>query len=138
MDLDLSDVKSNDPVPLTTRDRQFFTQLERYMNEESTKVGDHPSRERFVIFRLVFERVNTFLHLFQSLSLPFSSVKIVDKAFLYRPLFRGIKHEYERCINALEMGADEVKEMSADLHRLVLQPKTFLLRQKRCMELEDK
>lgn len=57
MDIDLSDVKSNDPVPLTTRDRQFFTQLERYMNEESTKVGDHPSRERFVIFRLVFERV---------------------------------------------------------------------------------
>jgi hypothetical protein len=28
--------------------------------------------------------------------------------------------------------------MTADLHRLVLQPKTFLLRQKRCMELEDK
>lgn len=65
-------------------------------------------------------------------------VKIIDKAFLYRPLFRAIKQEYERCINALEMGADEVKEMSADLHRLVLQPKTFLLRQKRCMELEDK
>lgn len=68
MNLDLSDVKSNDPVPLTTRDRQFFTQLERYMNEESAKVGDHPSKERFVIFRLVFERVNTFLHLSQSLS----------------------------------------------------------------------
>ena len=68
MDLDLSDVKANDPVPLTTRDRQFFTQLELYMKEESAKVGDHPSRERFVIFRLVFERVNILLHLFQPLS----------------------------------------------------------------------
>ena len=41
-------------------------------------------------------------------------------------------------MTALESGADEVQEMSTDLHRLVLQPKTFLLRQKRCMELEDK
>ena len=41
-------------------------------------------------------------------------------------------------VRALESGADEVQVMSADLHRLVLQPKTFLLRQKRCMELEDK
>lgn len=49
-----------------------------------------------------------------------------------------IKQEYEQCINALEAGAEEVQTMSDDLHRLVLQPKTFLLRQKRCMELEDK
>ena len=61
MDIDLSEVKSNDPVPLTARDRQFFTQLERYMKEESIKVGDQPSKERFVIFRLVFERVNIFI-----------------------------------------------------------------------------
>jgi hypothetical protein len=64
--------------------------------------------------------------------------KIIDRSSLYRPLFRAIKQEYERCISALELGADEVQTMSADLHRLVLQPKTFLLRQKRCMELEDK
>lgn len=137
MNIDLSDVKSNDPVPLTTRDRQFFTQLERYMHEELSKVGDQPSKERFVIFRLVFERVKIFI-LILSQNLSLFLVKIIDKSFLYRPLFRAIKQEYERCINALEMGADEVKEMSADLHRLVLQPKTFLLRQKRCMELEDK
>lgn len=68
----------------------------------------------------------------------FLSIKIIDKSFLYRPLFRAIKQEYERCIGALESGADEVQAMSAELHRLVLQPKTFLLRQKRCMELEDK
>ena len=68
----------------------------------------------------------------------FSFLKIIEQSSLYRPLFRAIKQEYEQCINVLELGADEVKAMSADLHRLVLQPKTFLLRQKRCMELEDK
>ena len=65
-------------------------------------------------------------------------IKIIDKSLLYRPLFRAIKQEYEQCIDVLESGADEVELMSADLHRFVLQPKTFLLRQKRCMELEDK
>lgn len=65
-------------------------------------------------------------------------VQIIDQSSLYRPLFRAIKQEYEQCINALESGAEEVQAMSEDLHRLVLQPKTFLLRQKRCMELEDK
>ncbi|CAF1013438.1 unnamed protein product [Rotaria sordida] len=119
MDIDLSDVKSNDTVPLTTRDRNFFTQLNQFMKDESAKVGGIPSKERFAIFRLAFE-------------------KIIEKSSLYRPLFRAIKQEYEECIGALESGADEVESMSADLHRLVLQPKTFLLRQKRCMELEDK
>ena len=119
MNIDLSDIKSTDSVPLTSRDRQFFTQLNRHMTDESAKVGDHPSRERFAIFRLAFEQ-------------------IIDKSYLYRPLFRAIKQEYERCITALESGAEEVQTMTADLHRLVLQPKTFLLRQKRCMELEDK
>lgn len=65
-------------------------------------------------------------------------IKVIDKSLLYRPLLRAIKQEYEQCIGTLESGAEEVETMSADLHRLVLEPKTFLLRQKRCMELEDK
>ncbi|CAF3312584.1 unnamed protein product [Rotaria socialis] len=119
MDIDLSDVKSSDTVPLTVRDRNFFTHLNRFMNDESAKAGETATKERFAIFRLAFE-------------------KIIDKSFLYRPLFRAIKQEYEQCIAVLESGAEEVDAMSADLHRLVLEPKTFLLRQKRCMELEDK
>jgi hypothetical protein len=58
MDIDLSDVKSTDTVPLTSRDRHFFTQLNHYMNDESAKVGKDPSKERFAIFRLAFEQVN--------------------------------------------------------------------------------
>ena len=61
MDIDLSDVKTNDPVPLTTRDRHFFNELNHFMNDESAKVGDNPSKERFAIFRLAFEKVNFFL-----------------------------------------------------------------------------
>jgi hypothetical protein len=141
MDIDLSDIRSNDSVPLTSRDRRFFTELDHFMNTESTKVGDNPSKERFAIFRLAFERVNIF-YLYRKEMTKFLSIiftkKIIDKSFLYRPLLRAIKQEYERCIDALESGADEVQTMTADLHRLVLQPKTFLLRQKRCMELEDK
>jgi hypothetical protein len=60
MDIDLSDVKSNDVIPLTARDRHFFTELNRFMNDESAKVGDNPSKERFAIFRLAFEKVNFF------------------------------------------------------------------------------
>ncbi|UJR30025.1 hypothetical protein I4U23_017570 [Adineta vaga] len=119
MNLDLSDVKTNDHVPLTSRDRYFFNELNRFMNDESAKVGKNPSRERFAVYRLAFE-------------------KIIDKSALYRPLFRAIKQEYERCIGVLESGAEEVHTMTGDLHRLVLQPKTFLLHQQRCMELEDK
>lgn len=59
MDIDLSDVKSIDTVPLTARDRQFFTELNRSMDNESAKVGDNPSKERFAIFRLAFEKVNS-------------------------------------------------------------------------------
>ncbi|CAF0760088.1 unnamed protein product [Adineta steineri] len=119
MNIDLSDVKTNDNVPLTSRDRYFFNELNRYMTDESAKVGNDPSKQRFAVFRLAFE-------------------KVINKSSLYRPLFRAIKQEYERCIHVLESGADEVQTMSDDLHRLVLQPKTFLLQQKRCMELEDK
>ncbi|CAF1348353.1 unnamed protein product [Adineta ricciae] len=119
MDLDLSDVKINDHIPLTSRDRYFFNELNRFMNDESAKVGKTPSKERFAVYRLAFE-------------------KIIDKSALYRPLFRAIKQEYERCIGVLESGAEEVYTMTGDLHRLVLQPKTFLLHQQRCMELEDK
>jgi len=60
MNIDLSDVKINDNVPLTSRDRYFFTELNRFMNDESAKVGNHPSKERFGIFRLAFEKVNFF------------------------------------------------------------------------------
>ncbi len=60
MDIDLSDVKTNDNVPLTSRDRYFFAELNRFMNDESAKVGNHPSKERFAIFRLAFEKVNFF------------------------------------------------------------------------------
>ncbi|CAF1130451.1 unnamed protein product [Adineta ricciae] len=119
MDLDLTDVEINDHVPLTSRDRYFFNELNRFMTDESAKVGKTPSKERFAVYRLAFE-------------------KIIDKSALYRPLFRAIKQEYERCIGVLESGAEEVYTMTGDLHRLVLQPKTFLLHQQRCMELEDK
>jgi hypothetical protein len=61
MNIDLSDVKTADNVPLTSRDRQFFLQLNRFMTDESSKVGDNPSRERFAIFRLAFEQVNLFI-----------------------------------------------------------------------------
>jgi len=64
MDIDLNDVKLIDPVPLTARDRQFFTQLNQFMNDESAKIGDNPSKERFVIFRLAFEKVNFYLFIF--------------------------------------------------------------------------
>ena len=60
MDIDLSDVKSNDTVPLTSRDNRFFTQLNCFMYDESAKVGDGPSKERFAIFRLAFEKVSFF------------------------------------------------------------------------------
>jgi hypothetical protein len=60
-DIDLSEVKSNDAVPLTSRDRHFFTELTHFMNEESTTVDDSPSKERFVIYRLAFEKVNFFV-----------------------------------------------------------------------------
>lgn len=61
MDVDLSDVKSSDNVPLTTRDRNFFAQLDRFMNDESDRVGLNPSKERFAIFRLAFEKVFIFI-----------------------------------------------------------------------------
>ena len=57
MDIDLSDVKSMDPVPLTVRDRRFFTELDHFMNEETAKVGENPSKERFAVYRLAFEKV---------------------------------------------------------------------------------
>jgi hypothetical protein len=58
MDIDLSDMKSSDSaVPLTARDRQFFTELDHFMNTESAKIGESPSRERFAVFRLAFEKV---------------------------------------------------------------------------------
>jgi hypothetical protein len=136
MAIDLSDVKSSDTVPLTSRDRHFFTQLTNFMNDELSKIGANPTKERFAIFRLAFEKVKIFL--LKKLNYFYSFEKLIDKSLLYRPLFRVIKQEYERCIDALELGAEDVQAMNADLHRLVLQPKTFLLRQKRCMELEDK
>ncbi|CAF4670489.1 unnamed protein product [Rotaria sp. Silwood1] len=71
MDIDLSDVKSTDSVPLTSRDRNFFNQLNRFMIDESAKVGGNPSKERFAVFRLAFE-------------------KIIEKSSLYRPLFQKI------------------------------------------------
>jgi hypothetical protein len=57
MDIDLSDIRSNDSIPLTSRDRRFFTELDHFMNTESAKVGDSPSKERFAVFRLAFEKV---------------------------------------------------------------------------------
>ncbi|CAF5080837.1 unnamed protein product [Rotaria magnacalcarata] len=38
MDIDLSYVKANENVPMTSRDRQSFSQLINFMNEESNKV----------------------------------------------------------------------------------------------------
>ncbi|CAF0741871.1 unnamed protein product [Didymodactylos carnosus] len=129
MDLDLSFENSDDTdsiqavLPLTTRDREFFNKLNKFMDDELLKLNrkheNDASKERFAIFKLAFE-------------------KAINKTTLYRRLFRSIKHEYERCINALELGAAEVSNMRNELHRLVLEPKTYLLRQKRCMELEDK
>ena len=59
MDIDLSDMKSSDTaVPLTSRDRQFFTELDHFMNTESANIGDSPSKERFAVFRLAFEKVS--------------------------------------------------------------------------------
>lgn len=57
MDLDLSNVKTNEQVPLTSRDRYFFNELNRFMSDESAKIGTDPSRERFAVFRLAFEKV---------------------------------------------------------------------------------
>lgn len=57
MNIDLSNVKTHDNVPLTSRDRYFFNELNRFMNDESVKVGTDPSKERFAIYRLVFEKV---------------------------------------------------------------------------------
>lgn len=57
MNINLSDVQSDETVSLTSRDRYFFTRLLRYMNTESNNVGRHPSKERFAIFRLAFEKV---------------------------------------------------------------------------------
>lgn len=139
MNIDLSKVQLNESVSLTSRDRQFFNELVEFMNAESTRIGRQPTHERFVVFRLAFEKVK-----FRERRsnddrfLSFSRRKLIERSSLYRNLFRSIKQEYESCINALESGAEEVRSMTDDLQRLVLQPKTFLLRQKRCMELEDK
>ncbi|CAF3672996.1 unnamed protein product [Rotaria socialis] len=42
MDIDLSYVKTNENVPMASRDRQSFSQLINFMNEESNKVGENP------------------------------------------------------------------------------------------------
>ena len=57
MNIDLSNVKLTESLPLTSRDQHFFSELTRFMNVESAKVGDKPSKERFSIFRLAFEKV---------------------------------------------------------------------------------
>jgi hypothetical protein len=79
MDVDLSDIKSSDNVPLTSRDRHFFIELNRFMNDELAKVGDNPSKERFAIFRLIFEKVN-FFYLFSRKN----SKKKIFLSFLYK------------------------------------------------------
>ena len=58
MNVDLSDVSSIDSETLTSRDRHFFSQLNHFMTEESNRVGVNPSKERYAIFRLAFEKVN--------------------------------------------------------------------------------
>jgi hypothetical protein len=65
MNIDLSDVKLSDYVPLTARDRYFFTELDHFMNNESINVGKNPSKERFAIFRLAFEKVKFFFIYFK-------------------------------------------------------------------------
>ena len=57
MNIDLSKVKLTESLPLTSRDQHFFADLTRFMNAESAQVGDKPSKERFAIFRLAFEKV---------------------------------------------------------------------------------
>ena len=60
MNIDLSKVPPDDTMSISARDRRFFTQLIRYMDMESEKVGPNPSRERYSVFRLSFEKVNQF------------------------------------------------------------------------------
>ena len=64
MNINLSDVSSTESETLTSRDRHFFSQLNRFMTEESARVGANPSKERYAIFRLAFEKVNYFYLLF--------------------------------------------------------------------------
>lgn len=57
MNIDLSDIKPDITIPLTSRDQRFFSQISHFMDEESAKVGENSSKERFATFRLAFEKV---------------------------------------------------------------------------------